>query len=312
MAMLPSSPHLHAAKPVYWVMRRLLWALLPGILVYAWFFGVGILENIFWCSVFSLGLEAWLLWLRQRPIKLHLADSSALVTAWLLALSLPPESAWWLCALGSFFAIVFAKQLYGGLGFNPFNPAMVGYAALLISFPQAMTQWLIPYLPFDGVSGATPLDAARQGLPISAEVGLAFSGVALAYLVGGLLMLYWRVIRWRIPMALLLGVFFSSLVIYLINSESYQSPLWHLLLPSTLLAAFFIATDPVSASTTPLGQWLYGLLIGMLLVIIRSFGGYPDGVAFAVLLANLCVPLLDRYTRPLAYGESRRKTSVDS
>lgn len=307
--MLPSSPHLHAAKPVSWLMRRLLWALLPGIFVYVWFFGVGILENLFWCSVFSLAFEAWLLALRQRPLRLHLADSSALVTAWLLALSLPPGSSWWLCAIGSFFAIVFAKQLYGGLGFNPFNPAMVGYAALLISFPQAMTQWLVPHLPFDGVSGATPLDAARQGLATAVVNDWAFSSLGLAYLIGGLLMLYWRVIRLRIPMALLLGVLVSSLVIYVINPESYQSPLWHLLLPSTLLAAFFIATDPVSASTTPLGQWFYGLLIGMLLVIIRSFGGYPDGVAFAVLLANLCVPLLDRYTRPLAYGEVRQKTS---
>jgi electron transport complex protein RnfD len=304
MVMLPSSPHLSAAKPVSWLMRRVLWALLPGILVYAWFFGVGIVENIFWCSVFSLGFEAWLLWLRQRPIKLHLADSSALVTAWLLALSLPPGSAWWLCALGSFFAIVFAKQLYGGLGFNPFNPAMVGYAALLISFPQAMTQWLIPYLPFDGVSGATPLDTARQGLASNAEVAWAFHSVALAYLAGGLLLLYWRVIRWRIPMALLLGVFFTSGLLFFIKPDVFQIPWWHLLVPSTLLAAFFIATDPVSASTTPVGQWVYGVLIGILLVMIRSFGGYPDGVAFAVLLANLTVPLLDRYTRPLAYGET--------
>lgn len=254
--------------------------------------------------------------------------------------------------IGTVFAVVIAKQLYGGLGQNPFNPAMVGYVVLLISFPVQMTSWLPPdtlqsitpgfmdtlsmifqghtlaghtmqqlQIGVDGISQATPLDTFKTGLraghsaeqlraqPIYSGViaGLGWQWVNVGYLVGGLFLLFTNSIRWHIPISILLSLALFSFVGWFFSPDSLVSPMVHLFSGATMLGAFFIATDPVTASTTNKGRLVYGVLIGLLVWLIRSFGGYPDGVAFAVLLANITVPLIDYYTQPRVYGHRKEK-----
>jgi electron transport complex protein RnfD len=240
--------------------------------------------------------------------------------------------------VGIGFAMVAGKHLYGGLGFNPFNPAMVGYVALLISFPREMTTWYLPGTiggetlgladsiaysfgtadigRWDALSSATPLDLVRTGLGQGGAIsdirtsplfgswgGAGWEWISLCWLAGGVYLLATRTIRWHIPVSLLAGVLAMALVFHLLDPEHYASPLFHLLSGAVMIGAFFIATDPVSAATTDKGRLFYGLMIGILIYIIRAWGGYPDGVAFAVLLANMCVPLIDYYTQPRVYGE---------
>jgi electron transport complex protein RnfD len=248
--------------------------------------------------------------------------------------------------IGLIFAIVIAKHLYGGIGQNLFNPAMVAYVVLLISFPVQMTSWSAPvslmseHVSFadalsliftgydfdglslqqvragvDGVTMATPLDAFKTGIHTGATpsevlsqpmfgglAGIGWQWVNLAYLVGGLVMIKKRIIQWYIPVGFLGSLALFSTVFSLITPGETASPIFHLLSGATMLGAFFIATDPVSASTTVKGRLIFGALIGALVFIIRSWGGFPDGVAFAVLLANMCVPLIDYYTKPRTYG----------
>ncbi|MCX2192922.1 electron transport complex subunit RsxD [Pantoea agglomerans] len=294
--------------------------------------------------------EAAILRLRKAPVASTLADNSALLTAVLIGISLPPLAPWWLVVIGTLFAVVIAKQLYGGLGQNPFNPAMVGYVVLLISFPVQMTSWLPPdtlqaikpglmdslsmvfqghtlagetmqqlQMGVDGISQATPLDTFKTGLraghsaehllaqPIYSGVlaGLGWQWVNVGYLAGGLFLLWKNAIRWHVPAAMLLSLAFCATLGWFFSPESLNSPLIHLFSGATMLGAFFIATDPVTASTTNRGRLVYGALIGLLVWLIRSFGGYPDGVAFAVLLANICVPLIDYYTQPRVYGHQK-------
>lgn len=333
-----SSPYVAPGNSLKRLMIHVLVALLPGTLAYAWFFGPGVIVNIVLAIVFALGFEAGILALRGRPVLPHLTDFSAVVAAWLFALCLPMHVPWWLVLVGIGFAMVAGKHLYGGLGFNPFNPAMVGYVALLISFPREMTTW---YLPgsiggetlsladsiaysfgsadigrWDALSSATPLDLVRTGVGQGSAIseirtsplfgywgGTGWEWISLCWLVGGIYLLATRTIRWHIPVSLLAGVLSMSLVFHLLDAGQYASPLFHLLSGAVMIGAFFIATDPVSAATTDTGRLLYGLMIGILIYVIRVWGGYPDGVAFAVLLANMCVPLIDYYTQPRVYGE---------
>lgn len=321
------------------VMGWLLVATLPGIAALTWHFGWGVLTNVAFAAALGVGLEAAVLRLRGRPAGATLADNSALVTGVLLGASLPPGSAWWLILTGMIAAIVVAKQLYGGLGHNPFNPAMVGYAVLLVSFPVPMSLWAAPTgligpeaLPLgevlrqfaglatpetlDALSGATPLDAFKhkpEGLmaaefwaasPLPEGALTAWRQVALAWLAGGALLLYKRIIGWQIPAAMLASLALLAALLYAASPSHQGSPLFHLLGGAAVFGAFFIATDPVSAATSRRGRWLYGAGIGALVVLIRAFGGYPDAVAFAVLLMNLAAPLLDYYTEPRAYGHA--------
>jgi electron transport complex protein RnfD len=336
-----TSPHTHGAPDVGQLMRHVLYALIPGILVFFWFFGWGILINLVLASLTAVLTEALILRWRKRPLKPFLTDYSAIVTACLLALALPPLVPWWLPVLGTAFAIVFAKQLYGGLGNNPFNPAMVGYAVLLISFPVEMTRWpapaniaehspdLLNSLSFslseqmwtagasiNAFTGATPLDQMKTALAqkltvqdiqqqhvlFSSWIAHGWQWLSLAYLLGGFWLLYQRVISWHIPVAVLSGLALMASVFYLIDSSLYPSPLFHLFTGATLLGAFFIATDPVSAATSNRGRLFYGLGIGILVYIIRTWGGYPDGMAFAVLLMNMAVPAIDAVTQPRVFG----------
>jgi electron transport complex protein RnfD len=284
-----------------------------------------------------------MLQIRQRPIRPFLLDASAAVTAISLTLALPPLSPWWIPAVGAAFAIVVVKQLYGGLGYNPFNPAMAGYAMLLIAFPVQMTRWnptlglaehsltlsqTLAYvfaakLPggvsMDALTMATPLDYMRTHLNLGQGVkeiqasspifgmvaGRNMELVSGAFLLGGLWLLYKKITSWHIPVTMLGTLGGLALLFWLYAPEHYAPPLFHLFGGAAMLGAFFIATDPVTTCTTPKGRLWYGAGCGALTYIIRNWGGYPDGVAFAVLLMNMAVPTIDYYTRPRVFGQGR-------
>ena len=333
------SPYITDAPTVSTIMFKVLLALVPGITAYVWIYGGGILVSLTLATLTALAAEAILLKIRQRQVKPYLMDMSAVVTAWLLALALPPLAPWWLVIVGTFFAIVIAKQLYGGLGYNPFNPAMVGYAVLLISFPLIMTKWPAPLLlaehplsfmdqlhfvfshslpgdiKVDAITSATPLDYLKTQLMLKHEVSSitqapifgAFGAkggelVTGAYLLGGLYLLQQRIISWHLPTVFLASLATISFVFYAIEPSHFASPLFHLMSGASMLCAFFIITDPVSGPTTPRGKIYFAAGVGVLTYLIRVYGGYPDGVAFAVLLMNMCVPLIDALTQPRVFG----------
>ena len=303
-----SSPFTPASNSVNRVMLHVILALLPAIAVMLWLFGGAFLMPLLLACSTALLAEAGILWLRKKPIKIHLLDLSALLSALLLALAIPTIAPWWISVSGTLFAIIIAKHLYGGLGYNPFNPAMTGYVFLLISFPQQMTAW---QLPFDSISSATVLDYTKTQLSLglslheisSSPLFSYFSGkyweyISIAYLLGGLYLLQRKIITWHIPFTVLLGISLPTLIANTIDSTQFVSPLFQLFAGASFCAAFFIATDPVTAATSNKGRLIFGALIGLLIFIIRTWGGYPDAVAFAVLLANLCAPSIDYYTRP--------------
>lgn len=323
-----SSPHIHIKNTISNVMFKVILALIPATLAYIWFFGWGIVFNLILTITTALIVEAWVLALRKKPILPFLLDGSAIVTAWLIALAIPSLLPWWIPVVGTAFAMIFAKHLYGGLGYNPFNPAMVAYAVLLISLPQYVTLWPYPqamalehlsfletfqYIftgagpyPIDSLTGATLLDKLKMQPEnaIGFKLGnIGWEWLAFWYFIGGLFLVLTKVISWRIPVSFLAGLILMALIFHMINPQQYIHPFIHLVGGSAILGAFFIATDPVSASTTPKGQLIYGLGIGILIYIIRTWGAYPDGVAFAVLLMNIAVPLIDSYTQPRVYGQ---------
>ena len=340
-----SSPHTRQARPTSRVMLWVILAALPGLLAQTLFFGWGNLVNTLWCVAVALAAEAALLHLRRKPVLFFLRDNTAAVTGLLLGLALPPLAPWWVSAIAVISAIIMAKQLYGGLGSNPFNPAMVGYALVLISFPVAMTtNWAAPAGLFNGAPGlldtlavifsgqqtavdaftmATPLDVYKH--EISAQlatevlkhpsfgdfVARGWEWVNLAFLAGGLLLLWLRIISWHIPVSFLAGLTFMSLA-FGTNEDVYTPLSLHLLAGATMLGAFFIATDPVSAATSHQGKLIYGAGIGVLLYIIRTWGSYPDAVAFAVLLMNFAVPFIDHYTPPRTYGHKKPRRGIAS
>lgn len=304
------------------MMRQVIVALILGIGAAYTFFGWGIIVQIVLAVLVAIVVEAGFLKIRKHPIKPSIADGSAVLTGFLLAISIPSIAPWWVIVVGVSFAIIFGKQLYGGLGNNPFNPAMLGYAFLLISYPLQMTTWAGEFVnfsqaldiifnlnPVDALSGATRLDDVKTQLALGkmmSELNAhsnAQAWINMGFLLGGLYLLARRVIFWHIPSAFLLGIAVSAFLLSIGGSEYYLPVQNHLMLGGTMLGAFFIATDPVTASTTPKGRLIYGFLMGVLVVVIRSFGGYPDGVAFAVLLMNIMVPLIDYYTQPKVFGK---------
>jgi electron transport complex protein RnfD len=299
------------------VMFQVLAALLPVLAVQIHLFGPRPLLLVAVAAIVALGCEALALHLRHRAVRPCLRDGSVLVTAALVALAVPPTLPLWQLALGVAVAVLLAKHAYGGLGQNPFNPAMVGYAVLLVSFPLEMTRWPAPGGDWDAMTGATALDTLRTGLRQSytmqeIQAGPAFGHVGaaggewinLAALAGGLYLLARRIVRWHIPVAMLAGIAVPAGLFHMLDPGAHASAPFHLAAGATMLGAFFIATDPVSAATSDRGRLIFGAGIGLLTWIIRTWGGFPDGVAFAVLIMNLAVPLIDRYTVPRIYGHS--------
>lgn len=303
---------IHMAPGTAKIMYSVLLALIPGVVVLTLTQGTRWLGLIAIAVLCALLCEGLLLALRAKSGIVHtLGDGSAALSACLLVLSLPVMVPVWLVCLGVCFALVFGKQLYGGLGMNPFNPAMVGYCFVLISFPAILGQHSNANLPFasfwhtiDATTAATVLDHSRQlrieQTPLSqlhwhkSEMLL----LDLAWFLGGLWLAVKRYLAWQITTACLLGTVLSATVFWLIDAEAYLNPLTQLLTGASVFGAFFIATDPISAATTPKGRWVYGFLIGLLTVCIRTLGNFPDGFAFAVLLANALVPLIDPLTQP--------------
>lgn len=338
------SPFVNKPDTVSQIMLKVLLSLLPGIVLYVWYFGPAILVSIALASITALSTEALMLKLRDRPIMPFLKDNSALLTGWLLALSIPPMAPWWLVVVGTAFCIVIAKHLYGGLGNNLFNPAMVGFAVLIISFPVQMTQWLSPNglgqidlsfadqlkyifmgaLPpdvtLDAITMATPLDTLKTQLHLDQSVkqildlpiygrlaGHGSEMVSLGFLLGGVYLLFSRIISWHIPVAYLGSLFAIAGIFHLVDPEHYVAPLFHWFSGAAMLGAFFILTDPVSSPTTNKGKLIFAVMAGLITYLIRVFGSFPEGLAFATLLMNICVPLLVLYTQPKVFGRKDRK-----
>ncbi len=376
--MINSSPFQHRQQSVGDIMSLVIKCCIPGICMSTWFFGYGLILNILLAACGALAFEAAALLLRNRSL-IQLRDNSALLTAVLFAIAIPPGSPWWLVLSGVFVAIVLVKHLYGGLGHNPFNPAMTAYVFLLLAFPLDMTSWHIPVpaesivsssilnnslpnlsgveaglpasslsplgwqsfklsllalMPFlsvlyesqasaleviDGMAMATPLIefkmAGKNAILASREAGLnlfsreaetAWEMVNISYLLGGLFLLYKRVISWHIPLSILATVFIISSAFYAPGSSTvFGTPYLHLFGSATMIGAFFIATDPVSAATSKSGKIIYGILIGCSIYSIRVWGSYLDSIALAVLFGNFCAPLLDHYCRPRIYGHEK-------
>jgi Na+-translocating ferredoxin:NAD+ oxidoreductase subunit D len=353
------SPHIRQNISVHDMMFMVLYALIPGALASLLFFGWGVLFNLVIAITTCLSAEALMLKLRNREVYSTLQDGSALLTACLLALALPSLAPWWITVIASLFAIVVAKHLYGGLGFNPFNPAMVGYIVVMISFPLEMTLWSAPLgvtvtsaagnaggiisgwpdfvttfnwvflgkLPasetIDSISMATPIDLIKTQLNQFHDIaetrnnvsysalfsnisGTGWQWVNMLYLAGGIWLAKKGVADWRIPIAFLITLVMIANLFAVIDYSHYSSAIFHVFSGGTMLCAFFIATDPVTASTTPRGRWIYGAGIGALVYIIRTWGGYPDGIAFAVVLMNIAAPFIDYYTQPKVYGDQER------
>lgn len=333
-----TSPHAHGPMSTPRVMLNVLLATVPGLIVMTYFFGFGVLVNVAWACIVAVACEAAALRLRRRPIGFYLRDCSALVTATLLAVALPPYAPWWLIAVGIACAILLAKHLYGGLGYNPFNPAMAGYVILLISFPVQMTAWAPPrglgqtpgllealqacFWPsgYDAVTMATPLDLMKQNTSeLVSELyaqtpqfgrwaGLGWEWVNIAFLAGGAWLLYQRIFTWHAPLAMLASLSLMAAIFYDGGSSvSGGSPLFHLLSGATMFGAFFIVTDPVTSAVSVRGRLIYGAMIGVLIYVIRVRGNYPDAVAFAVLIMNFAAPFIDNYTQPRTYGHQASK-----
>ena len=333
-----TSPHGHSPLNTAQVMQAVLLATIPGIVVLTWFFGPGTLLNIVFGGVLALVLEAIALGLRDRAPQRHLKDYSVLVTSTLLCIALPPYAPWWLIATGILSAVILGKHVFGGLGYNPFNPAMVGYVVLLISFPLQMSSWQAPrglgeipgvaesltamFVPasYDGVTMATPLDLLRQNKGLLLDdlfsstpqfgqwAGVGWEWVNIAFLAGGVWLIYRGIFTWHAPLAMLITLGLCAAIGFDSgSSESGGSPLFHWLSGATMFGAFFIITDPVSGATSNRGRLIFGALVGVLLYLIRVAGNCPDALAFAVLILNFAAPFIDQYTQPVTYGHKPTK-----
>lgn len=325
------SPYIRKPTSVRVVMFTVLLGLVPGTAAHVWQIGSGVLVNMLIASIAALLTEALVLRMRGRPVAPAVGDLSAIVTAALIALCFPPIAPWWMTALAASIAILAGKQLYGGLGQNPFNPAMVAYCATIVAYPALMSQWPpVGELDFvdqlalilggarevDGMTGATALDSLKTGLRVAGsdvdtllaqqEFGL-FGGrgwewIAAGHLVGGLFLLARGVITWHMPAAFIAALALISGAFWLAQPAQFAPPLFHLASGGSMLAAFFIVTDPVSGATTPRGKLMFAAGVAVVAYLIRVFGAFPDGIAFAVLLMNMCVPLIDMKTQRPVFG----------
>ena len=339
------APHWTPSTSVASQMLQVLGALAPAAVAHVWYFGPGLIFNLLVAGIFAVAGEALVMWMRGRPPESALSDYSALVTAALLAFALPSLTPWWVTATGALFGVVVAKHLYGGIGFNVFNPAMAGYVVVLVAFPVHMNLWVAPRmgdidyqhltvlqtlgytltgnlpatLDFDAISRATPLDVMKTGLagmglvpeiranPVMGDFGgRGWEWIGNFLAIGGLWLMIRGIVRWHIPAGVGLGLLGPATLMYIVDPSIHPGPGFHLFAGASILCAFFIATDPVSAATSPKGRFIYGLGIGFLIYAIRTWGSYADGVAFAVLVMNMAVPAIDYLTRPRIVGHPAR------
>jgi Na+-translocating ferredoxin:NAD+ oxidoreductase subunit D len=348
---LVSGPFAHAASSVRRTMMTVVLALVPATLFNLYLFGWPAIFLFAVTIVSCLVLEAFALVLSGRWVWPALTDGSGLLTGWLLAMTLPPWAPWWTGVLGAVFAILLGKQAFGGLGQNLFNPAMVARVALLVSFPVAMTTWVEPHPLFsadapgfarslaiafdsqlpDGATAATALGYVKtelsRGVPVSQSLGqlpdLMDMGLGLRagsmgetslvlILIGGLFLLYRRIVSWHIPVGMLGTLFLLGTLANLLNPDRFADGIFQISSGAAVLGAFFIATDYVTSPVTKIGQIVFGIGCGLMTWIIRSFAGYPEGVAFAVLLMNSLTPIIDQYSRPRRFGRDRHGEALSS
>lgn len=341
-----AGPYTHAKTSVGRTMGLVMLALLPATLFSLYQFGWPAIFLFVTTLIASFAAEAFALRFAGKPLQPYLMDGSAILTGWLLAMTLPPWAPWWIAVVGAFLAIIIGKQVFGGIGQNLFNPAMVARVALLISFPLEMTLFSSPAPLFsadapgfleglsitfgnsdqlDAVSSATTLDHLKTeiglGVPLQAAhaetealwqltlgntSGSLGETSAIFLLLGGLYLIAKRIIMWHIPLAMLGTLTLLATLFHWINPETYVSPLTHLLSGAAILGAFFIATDLVTSPVSIRGQLIFGAGCGLLVYAIRTWAGYPEGVAFAVMLMNACTPLIDHYLKPRIYGRDRK------
>ncbi len=327
---ISGSPHLHSDNSTRKIMFGVVVALLPAMLVAVYYFGLGALEVIVLSVFFSIFFE----WLIQKYLikgPLTITDGSAMVTGILLAFNVPSNLPWWMVIIGALVAIGIGKMSFGGLGKNIFNPALVSRVFLLVSFPVAMTSWPKPHpitkVLVDTVTGPTPLGYIKEGLgagktlseliphlpsyaqQLMGQMGGSLGEVsALAILLGGIYMLWKKIITWEIPVSMLLTVFVFSGILWLINPQHYMDPVFNLLTGGVMLGAVFMATDMVTSPMTRGGQLLFGFGIGLITMLIRVWGAYPEGVSFAILLMNSVVPLINRGFKPRRFGKVKAAT----
>jgi electron transport complex protein RnfD len=319
------SPHVGTAQSVKKLMYGVVLSLVPAFLVSVYLFGTGALAvtlvSIASCVLFESAIQKYIL-----KTEVRISDGSAIVTGMLLAFNLPSNLPWWMIVIGALFAIGVGKMTYGGLGNNPFNPALVGRVFLLISFPVQMTSWPLPLVSrlqyTDAVTGATPLgmlkEAVRNGetvpdvmkqLPDHMQLFLGQMGgslgevSAVALLLGLVWLLYKKIITWHIPVFMVGTVYIFTGILWLIDPSKNASPLFHILTGGILLGAIYMATDLVTSPMTKPGMILFAIGIGIITVVIRVFGAYPEGVSFAILIMNAFVPLINKYIKPARFGK---------
>ncbi len=319
------SPHTYNGNSVKSIMHGVIIALMPALVVSIFSFGMDAARVIL-LAVVSAVLFEYLIQKFLLKVPITIADGSAIITGVLLAFNVPSSLPGWMVVLGSFVAIAIAKMSFGGLGNNPFNPALVGRVFLMVSFPVSMTTWPKPswsnFAHIDGTTAATPLAIIKEGLknnqnfseiisevPSYLELFLGKMGgslgeiSALALIIGGLYMLYKKIITWHIPVCMLGTIAVFAGVLWLVNPQSYPDPVFQLLTGGVMLGAIFMATDMVTSPMTVKGMIIFGVGIGILTVVIRIWGAYPEGVSFAILIMNAFVPLINRYCKPGRFGE---------
>lgn len=320
------APHVHSSVTTRSLMRDVLIALAPSMLVSIYFFGFAAVKLVA-IAVIACCATEYLIQKYLLKTTTTIGDFSAAVTGCLLALNLPPNSPWWLVVVGSVFAIGVAKMSFGGLGQNIFNPAIAGRVFLLVSFPVLMTDWTIPASWLEGaaadaVVGATPLAAAKEaianGTPLSQIQGLGWKELfffkvggsagevsALALILGFIYLLVRKVIKATIPLTIIATIAIVSGIFNLVDPETYTSPLFNIFTGGVLLGSIFMATDYVTSPMTTKGQIIFAFGIGLITVLIRYFGAYPEGVSFAILIMNCTVPLINKYCKPRRFGETK-------
>ncbi|MFA7368671.1 MAG: RnfABCDGE type electron transport complex subunit D [Kiritimatiellales bacterium] len=327
-----NSPHIRGGETISKIMVQVFIALMPAAAAAVWFFGLAALEVMLLCTVGCMAVEV--LWNKAagRPSD-SWKDGSAALTGLLLAMNLSAGAPWWICILGSLMAIGLGKQLFGGLGYNPFNPALVARVALLIGFPQLMTSWVAPqpgkWLACDALTGATPLAAGRMacdaltgatpmtttGSGLASISDLFYGNVggclgetsALALLIGGAFLLVRKLIKWQVPASFIGTVALITGLTHHFNPALTPPALYHVLAGGLMIGAFFMATDMVTSPMTANGALIFGCGCGVITGVIRIWGGYPEGVSFSILFMNALTPLIDRYTIGKPFGYIRIK-----